>query len=66
MVPAVLEGKRCASYRGFSLHANVSCKAHEREQLEHMVRYIARSPVAIDRLHKRDDGLITILILSQP
>jgi len=42
-----------------TLHANVSCKAHEREQLEHMVRYIARPPVAIDRLHKRNDGLIT-------
>jgi len=56
---AVLEGERCASFRGFSLHANVSCHAHEREKLEHMVRYIARPPVAIDRLHKRDDGLIT-------
>lgn len=56
---AVLEGERCASHRGFSLHANVSCKAHEREQLEHMVRYIARPPVAVDRLHKRADGLIT-------
>ena len=56
---AVLEGERCASHRGFSLHANVSCEAEEREKLEHMVRYIARPPVAIDRLHKRGDGLIT-------
>lgn len=56
---AVLEGERCASHRGFSLHANVSCEAEERKKLELMVRYIARPPVAIDRLHKRDDGLIT-------
>jgi hypothetical protein len=37
----------------------VSCEAEEREKLEHMVRYIARPPVAIDRLHKRGDGLVT-------
>ena len=56
---AVLESERCASYRGFSLHANVSCQSAEREKLEHMVRYIARPPVAIDRLSSRTDGLIT-------
>lgn len=56
---AVIEGERCASFRGFSLHANVSCRAKEREKLEHMVRYIARPPVAMDRLAKRNDGLIT-------
>jgi Putative transposase/Transposase zinc-binding domain len=56
---AVLEGERCASHRGFSLHANVRCGAEEREKLEHMVRYIARPPVAMDRLHRRRDGLIT-------
>ena len=56
---AVLEGERCASYQGFSLHANVSSEADEREKLEHMVRYIARPPVALDRLAKRDDGLLT-------
>jgi len=56
---AILEGERCASHRGFSLHANVSCRAEEREKLEHMVRYIARPPVAMDRLAKRNNGLIT-------
>ncbi len=56
---AILEGERCASHRGFSLHANVSCRAEEREKLEHMVRYIARPPVAMDRLAIRNDGLIT-------
>ena len=56
---AVLEGPRCASHKGFSLHANLSCSAEERDKLEHMARYIARPPIAIDRLHLRPDGLIT-------
>jgi Putative transposase len=56
---AILEGERCATHRGFSLHGNVSCEAHEREKLEHMVRYIARPPVAMDRLAVRPDGLIS-------
>ena len=56
---ATLEGERCASYRGFSLHANISCRNDEREKLEHMVRYIARPPVAMDRLYQRPDGNIT-------
>ncbi len=56
---AVLEGERCASHNGFSLHANVCCGREEREKLEHMLRYIARPPVAIDRLGLRPDGLIT-------
>jgi len=56
---ARIDGERCASYKGFSLHANVSTKAFEREKLERLVRYIARPPVAMDRLHQRPDGLIT-------
>lgn len=56
---AIIEGPRCASVNGFSLHANISCLAEEREKLEHMARYIARPPVAIDRLSVRPDGLIT-------
>ena len=56
---AIIEGPRCASHNGFSLHADVSCGAEEREKLEHMARYIARPPVAMDRLHLRPDGLIT-------
>ena len=56
---AVLEGPRCASHKGFSLHADVCCAAEDRSKLEHMARYIARPPVAMDRLHLRPDGLIT-------
>ena len=56
---AIIEGPRCASVNGFSLHANIFCLAEEREKLEHMARYIARPPVAMDRLSVRSDGLIT-------
>jgi hypothetical protein len=35
---------------GFSLHAGVSAKAHERDKLERLCRYISRPPVAADRL----------------
>ena len=47
---AFLEGERCASYRGFSLHANVSCRAEEREKLEHLARYVSRPPLAKERI----------------
>ena len=35
---------------GFSLHAGVAAKAHEREKLERICRYITRPPVAEKRL----------------
>ena len=35
---------------GFSLHGGVASKAHEREKLERICRYIARPPVAEKRL----------------
>ncbi|OGQ35767.1 MAG: hypothetical protein A3F16_05285 [Deltaproteobacteria bacterium RIFCSPHIGHO2_12_FULL_43_9] len=54
----MLEGPRCASFSGFSLHADIACKTNERKKLETLVRYIARPPVAIDRLSIREDGLI--------
>ncbi len=35
---------RCAGLEGFSLHANVAVPAHARERLEHLCRYLLRSP----------------------
>jgi hypothetical protein len=51
-------GKRCASVQGFSLHADVAIAAHDRRRLERLARYIARGPVATQRLSKLDDGRI--------
>ena len=41
---------------GFSLNAAVSCQPHERHKLERLCRYVARPPLAIDRLSVADDG----------
>jgi hypothetical protein len=53
---ATLEGERCASARGVSLHANVAVPARDRRRLERLCRYAARPPVATDRLSRLDDG----------
>ncbi len=41
---------------GFSLHAGVATKAHERDRLEKVCRYIARPAVAEERLSTNDKG----------
>jgi hypothetical protein len=51
-----LEGERCASVRGVSLHANVAVPARDRRRLERLCRYVARPPVATERLSRLDDG----------
>ena len=52
------EGPRCVGIGGFSLHADVSIRAHERERLEKLSRYIARPPVAETRLYRTQSGQI--------
>lgn len=43
---------------GFSLHAGVSVKSHERKKLEKICRYIARPPIAEERLSQNEKGQI--------
>ena len=45
-----------AKNSGFSLHAGVSTKAHERDRLERVCRYIARPAVSEERLSTNDQG----------
>ena len=65
----VLQGERCASVGGVSVHANVAVPARDRRRLERRCRYGARPPVASERLswlaggrllhrlkHRRRDG----------
>ena len=52
------EGRRCANLSGFSLHANVAIPAKARHQLEMLCRYVARPPVAMERLSKLPDGRV--------
>jgi len=43
---------------GFSLHAGVASKAHQRKKLERLCRYIARPPVAEKRLSLTRNGMV--------
>lgn len=47
-----------AEASGFSLHAGVSAKGADRETLEHLARYIARPPIASERLALTERGHI--------
>ena len=49
-------GPRCAAVAGISLHANVCVPARDRSRLERLCRYVARPPVATERLSSLPDG----------
>jgi ribosomal protein S27E len=51
-------GQTLATAGGFSLHAGVSAKAHQRDKVERLCRYIARSAVSTQRLERLPDGKI--------
>ena len=46
----------CVAGGGFSLHAGVVVPPGDRERLEHLCRYVARPPVATERLSRLPDG----------
>ena len=52
----MLQGERCASVGGVSIHANVAVPARDRRRLERLCRYGARPPVATERLSQLEDG----------
>ena len=45
-------------YSGFSLHAEVSTKAHQREKLERICRYISRPSLSEQRLSLNSQGKV--------
>ena len=47
---------RCASVNGFSLHATTQVPAHRRDQLERLLRSMARGAVALERLAEDANG----------
>lgn len=51
-----------AKAHGFSLHAGVSCEAHQRELRERLCRYIARPAVAEQRLTVNAHGKVVYLL----
>jgi hypothetical protein len=53
---AIATGRRSARLEGFSLHADVAVPARRRDQLERLVRYLVRPPLALDRLTESPGG----------
>ncbi len=49
-------GRRCAQFAGVTVHANVATVARDRQRLERLARYVARPPVATERLSLLADG----------
>jgi len=47
---------RCVRQGGMSLHADVAVPARDRRRLERLCRYVARPPVALERLEAMADG----------
>jgi hypothetical protein len=47
---------RCVREGGMSLHADVAVPANDRKRLERLCRYVARPPLALDRLEAMADG----------
>ena len=56
--PLFLPGELCCDLEGFSLHAKVEIAAHDRDGLERLARYLARPPIATERLSLRSDGRV--------
>ena len=50
--------ERLATCSGFSLHAGVSCEAHQLDKRERLCRYISRPPVAVKRLSLSRHGKV--------
>jgi hypothetical protein len=51
-----LNGTRCASVNGFSLHANTQVPVHRCDQLERLLRYTVRGAVSLERLERDANG----------
>ena len=45
-----------AASGGFSLYAGVAASSAQRDQLEHLIRYVCRPPIAAERLVLTDSG----------
>jgi hypothetical protein len=58
------KGKRCFSVNGFSLHANTAINTHSRDRLGSLVEYLARGPLANERLTIRPNGDVELKLKS--
>ena len=51
---------RCATCDGYTVHAGVAMGPRNRRGLERLCRYIARPPLARDRVEEQEDGTVRI------
>jgi hypothetical protein len=54
------KGKRCYSVNGFSLHANTAINPLQRDGLEKLIQYMARGPLANERLEITADAQVKL------
>ena len=59
------KSRRCATFQGFSLHANVKILSNQRSSLERLCRYISRGPISSQRVSLANNGNV-ILRLKTP
>jgi hypothetical protein len=59
-VDAFVMGRLCAQVEGYNLQAATRIAASDREALERLGRYLARPPVAADRLSQLQDGRVEL------
>jgi len=59
-VDAFVMGKLCAQVEGYNLQAATRVRANDREGLERIARYLARPPIATERLSQLDDGRLEL------
>jgi len=56
---------RTPQHGGMSLHAEVAVPARDRCRLERLCRYVARPPLANDRLEERPDGQLSLRLKTR-
>ena len=59
-VIALAKGNRCYAIHGFSLHANTAIRTYQRDRLEKLIQYLARGPLANDRLELLENKQIKL------
>jgi hypothetical protein len=56
---------RVPQHGGMSLHAAIAVPARDRRRLERLCRYVARPPLANDRLEEHPDGRLTLRLKTR-
>ena len=54
----LFKGRLSVTHSGFSLHAARQVRSEDRRGLSQLIGYMARGPIAEERLEKTDDGNI--------